>query len=125
MGVKESIYIMLKLNYIDNFMIFLLISLHLIGISVIITVINFICTICNQKSIPFSELPIYSRIVLGLFCLTIIIIPYFVIPITALLIGNFFGTDFIITNSGDIDIIIFHPIYFMVQYIYFYYNMPY
>ncbi len=107
-----TLYPPLSINSIGNATDFLIISLHINGISSIATSINFIVTIVNQKSMTFAELPMYSWSLLVTSSLIIIAMPVLAAAITMLLFDRNFGTSFFTIYGGGDPILFQHLFWF-------------
>jgi cytochrome c oxidase subunit 1 len=87
---------------------FLIISLHLNGISSILNSINMIVTIVNYKSVPFLKLQMYTITVLVTSFLIVVAMPVLAAAITMLLMDRRFGTSFFNTNGGGDPVLFQH-----------------
>lgn len=111
-GVGWTLYPPLSLNSVGNSMDFLIVSLHINGISSMATAINFIVTISNHKSMTFAELPMFSWALLITSILIILAIPMLAASITMLLFDRNFGTSFFTIYGGGDPILFQHLFWF-------------
>lgn len=91
---------------------FLIISLHINGISSIATSINFAVTIINQKSMSFGDLAMYPWAVLVTSILIIIAMPVLAAAITMLLLDRNLGTAFFVVSGGGDPLLFQHLFWF-------------
>jgi cytochrome c oxidase subunit 1 len=87
---------------------FLIISLHLNGISSILNGINMIVTIINYRSVSFLKLQMYTITVAVTSFLIIVAMPVLAAAITMLLMDRRFGTSFFDPNGGGDPILFQH-----------------
>ena len=111
-GVGWTLYPPLSINNLGTSMDFLIISLHINGISSIATSINFIVTIINQKSVTFGELSMYCWSLLVTSFLIVLAIPVLAAAITMILFDRNLGTSFFTIYGGGDPILFQHLFWF-------------